>query len=148
MQKSRKFTEILQNLKEKKTNFEIGAVQRFVNLEDLEKCCKMSIWLQKSASIQPGTSLPKFQGRVSFTVSFTYGSYRAKSAAQPGRPTLHRPHCLGRVHVQFDGHVCWSPNEKGEPVCEVVNALDQRMRQQNAVNYGKIREAAAKMRHV
>jgi len=44
-----------------KANFENGEVQRFVNLEDLEKCCKMSIWLQKSASIQPRTSLPKFQ---------------------------------------------------------------------------------------
>merc|ERR1712224_257660 len=35
-------------------------VQKSVNLEDLEKCCKMSIWLQKSASIQPRTSLSKF----------------------------------------------------------------------------------------
>ena len=25
--------------------FEFGAVQRFVNLVDLEKCCKMTIWL-------------------------------------------------------------------------------------------------------
>ena len=40
--------------------FEFGAVQKFVNLVDLEKCCKMSIWLQKSASIQPRTSLSKF----------------------------------------------------------------------------------------
>ena len=30
------------------------------HLVDLEKCCKMSIWLQKSASIQPRTSLLKF----------------------------------------------------------------------------------------
>ena len=36
------------------------AVQRNVNLVDLEKCWKMSIWLQKSASIQPRTSLSKF----------------------------------------------------------------------------------------
>ena len=34
------------------------------------KCCKMSIWLQKSASIQPRTSLPKFQAGVSFTMQF------------------------------------------------------------------------------
>ena len=32
----------------------------FLNLVDLEKCCKMSIWLQRSASIQPRTSPPKF----------------------------------------------------------------------------------------
>ena len=30
----------------------------------------MSIWLQKSASIQPRTSLPKFQAGVSFTLQF------------------------------------------------------------------------------
>ena len=41
-------------------NFEFGTVQRFMNLVDLEKCWKITIWLQKSASIQPRTSLPKF----------------------------------------------------------------------------------------
>ena len=41
-------------------NFEICAVRRIANLVDLEKCWKMSIWLQKSASIQPRTSLLKF----------------------------------------------------------------------------------------
>ena len=34
--------------------------QKFVNLVDLEKFYKMSIWLQKSASIQPRTSPIKF----------------------------------------------------------------------------------------
>ena len=37
-------------------NIEFGAVQKYVNLVDLEKCCKMSIWLQNLASIQPRTS--------------------------------------------------------------------------------------------
>ena len=32
----------------------------FDNLVDLEKCCKMSIWTQKSALIQLRTSLLKF----------------------------------------------------------------------------------------
>ena len=41
---------------------EFGAVQKDVNLVDLEKCCKMSIWLQNLASIQPRTSLSKFGG--------------------------------------------------------------------------------------
>ena len=45
-------------------NFESGAVQRFANLVDLEKCCKMRIWTQKSASIQKRTSLPKFGGEL------------------------------------------------------------------------------------
>ena len=40
--------------------FEIGAVQKCVYLVDLEKCCKMSIWLQNLASIQPRTSPDKF----------------------------------------------------------------------------------------
>ena len=42
-------------------NFEFGAVQRIANLVDLEKCWKMSIWLQKSALIQPRTSPLKFE---------------------------------------------------------------------------------------
>ena len=40
--------------------FEIWAVQRIANLVDLEKCWKMSIWLQKSALIQKRTSCLKF----------------------------------------------------------------------------------------
>ena len=35
-------------------------VQRIGNLVDLEKRCKMSIWLQNFASIQPRTSPVKF----------------------------------------------------------------------------------------
>ena len=41
-------------------DFELGAVQRIANLVDLEKCCKMSIWTQKSASIQPRTDRRKW----------------------------------------------------------------------------------------
>ena len=41
-------------------NSEFGAVQRIANLVDLAKRCKMSIWLQKSALIQPRTSPLKF----------------------------------------------------------------------------------------
>ena len=39
--------DILQNIffTKKSANFEYGAVRRNVNLVDLEKCCKMSIWL-------------------------------------------------------------------------------------------------------
>ena len=56
--------------KRKYVNFESGAVQRFVNLEDLEKCCKMRIWLQRLASIQKRTSLPKFQAGGEFHLEF------------------------------------------------------------------------------
>ena len=41
-------------------NFEIWAVQKYVNLVDLVKSFPTSIYLQKSASIQPRTSLSKF----------------------------------------------------------------------------------------
>ena len=39
---------------------EFGAVQKDVNLVDLEKCCKMSVYLQRSVPIQPRTSPKKF----------------------------------------------------------------------------------------
>ena len=45
----------------------------------------MSIWLQKSASIQPRTSLPKFQEGVSFTLQFHIRAPAARSA-RPLRP--------------------------------------------------------------
>ena len=47
---------ICENLKE----FECEAVQRYGNLVDLEKSWKMTIYLQRLASIQPRTSPPKF----------------------------------------------------------------------------------------
>ena len=40
--------------------FAIGEVQRYVNLIDLVKSFPTNIYLQKSASIQPRTSLSKF----------------------------------------------------------------------------------------
>ena len=43
-------------------NFEVGAVQKSVNVVDLVKSLHKSISLQKSASIQPRTSLSKFGG--------------------------------------------------------------------------------------
>ena len=50
--------------KKKSECFKFEAVQRSVNLVDLEKCCKMSIRLQKSALIQPRTSRLKFAEMV------------------------------------------------------------------------------------
>ena len=41
-------------------------MQRIANLVDLEKCRKMSIYLQKSASIQPRTSLFNFNPAQEF----------------------------------------------------------------------------------
>ena len=41
-------------------SFEIGAVQKYIYLVDLGKCCKMSIWLRNLASIWKRTSFDKF----------------------------------------------------------------------------------------
>ena len=51
-------------------SFGFSAVRRIASLLDLEKRCKMSIWLQKSASIQPRTSLPKFHEGSEFHREF------------------------------------------------------------------------------
>ena len=45
----------------KNAKFQSAAVQKCANLVDIEKCWKTHIFLQKSASIQPRTSPPKFQ---------------------------------------------------------------------------------------
>ena len=49
-------------------NFEIWAVQKYVNLVDLVKSFQTSIYLQKSASIQPRTSLSKFIWSLSYGI--------------------------------------------------------------------------------
>ena len=40
--------------------FEFGAVRKCANIVAIEKCCQSHVYLQKSASIQPRTSPPKF----------------------------------------------------------------------------------------
>ena len=58
-----KFSSVKKKKKRKKycffENFEIRAAQNCENLVDLEKCCKMTIYLQRSARSQPRTSLGK-----------------------------------------------------------------------------------------
>ena len=58
-------------------NFELEAVQRFLNLVDLGKCCKMSILLQNLASIQQRTSLPKFLNFFNFHRPQGFNFHRA-----------------------------------------------------------------------
>ena len=58
-EKSLKMCEML---KKKIQIWGFGEVQKRANLVDLEKCCKMNVWLQKAASIQPRTDLPKRLG--------------------------------------------------------------------------------------
>ena len=45
------------------SNFDFGAVQRYVNLADLVKSFLTSIHLQTSASTQPRTSLSKYANK-------------------------------------------------------------------------------------
>ena len=55
-------------------NFEIWAVQKYVNLVDLGESFPTSIYLQKSASIQPRTSPSKFEGKIQFIIKYSFAS--------------------------------------------------------------------------
>ena len=46
-------------------------MQKYVNLLDLVKSFPTSIYLQKSASIQPRTSPSKLGGKIQFNIHFT-----------------------------------------------------------------------------
>ena len=51
-------------------NVESGAVRKSVNIVDLKRCCKMSMYLQKSASIQPRTSSQKYHSYIFSSLRF------------------------------------------------------------------------------
>ena len=67
----RKISKVLIKLLQK---FEFRAVQKRANLVDLERCCKITIWWPKSASIQPRTSL----GKSDVTRAMDLGSEAAR----------------------------------------------------------------------
>ena len=72
-------------------------MQRIENLVDLEKCCKMSIWSQKSASIQKRKSVLKFDDLAKKSEKDSISNFRTK---------VHRA-ASGRSP---DGHtrtLCW-----------------------------------------
>ena len=78
--------------------FEFQAVQKCVNFADLEKSIKISSWSQKSALMQPRTSLAKFLSNGVQNSSATRevgagGLLRGSGGA--GR--VHRPHSARRV---------------------------------------------------
>ena len=64
-------------------NLEFGTVQRNYDLVDLEECCKMSIWLQKTVLIQLRTSVGKSDAcdAAAVIVVETYGAAAAVPAA-------------------------------------------------------------------
>ena len=62
-------------------------MQRIANLVFLEKCCKMRIWVQKSASMQKRTSPLKFAHlaeKLEFNSVPNLSTKRATSAAGGG----------------------------------------------------------------
>ena len=73
-----KFLKILDNFLQK---FEFRAVQKSANLVDLEKCCKMIIYLQRSALIQPKTSLGKSDATQRRPMAYPLAAPRVNQAA-------------------------------------------------------------------
>ena len=63
-------------------------VQKNANLVDLEKCCKVSIWLQKPVLIQPTTSLPKFLRNGGSKLAVSGVSFRGQFPAPCHSPPL------------------------------------------------------------
>ena len=58
-------------------------MQRIANLVDLEKCCKMSIWTQKSASIQKRTSPLKFDDSAEKSEKSSVSNFSTKVSMRP-----------------------------------------------------------------
>ena len=90
-------------------NFENFGLEEIIELVDLVKRFPMSIWLQKSASIQPRTSLLKFEGRTDWKLSFSLAN-RLKGGV------------LSACHVRY-----WStgnPDEQDE--YEALTKIDLR----------------------
>ena len=70
-------------------NFEVWAVQKYANLVDRVKSFPTSIYLQKSASIQPRTSLSKFE--VIYSLLFIRLLSETASGGAYPRPSVPMP---------------------------------------------------------
>ena len=88
--------------------FEVGEVQRNINLVDLAKSFQTSIYLQKSASIQPRTSRSKFGSQITLLIT-----YRA-SCSQEEERTQARVYVCGSVgaigfyNFQMNNVIVWT----------------------------------------
>ena len=69
----------------KSVRFDFGAAQRSVNRVGLEKCCKLRIWMLKSALMQPRTSALKNANLVVGTCTYQGLSYRRGTALRSFR---------------------------------------------------------------
>ena len=84
------FAEFWQKIRKSFTKFwsifEMGAVQRIAYLVVLEKCCKMRIWMQKSASMQKRTSPLKFGDLAEKSVLNSVSNFSTKARTpEPAR---------------------------------------------------------------
>ena len=75
---------------------QFAAVRRIANLVDLEKCCKMRIWMQKSASIQKRTSLlklgvPHWSGRGHLGIFVAHQTNRQIADQRPSTTAVNKP---------------------------------------------------------
>ena len=81
------FCRIRTKIRKSSTNFcesfELGAVQRCVNLVDFEKCKKWTIWLQNSASIEKRTSPLKYDHFRYPKSDFTASNLSTKCRTSP-----------------------------------------------------------------
>ena len=71
-------------------NFEVWAVQKYVDLVDLVKTFPTNIYLQRSASIQPRMSLSKFWGDFSFLFIRLLSAAGASSTWPLPQPCAHQ----------------------------------------------------------
>ena len=62
-------------------------MQRITNLVDLEKCCKMSIWSQKSALIQKRKSVLKFDDLAEKSEKDSISNFRTKEKDEDAAPS-------------------------------------------------------------
>ena len=66
-------------------------MQRNANLVVLEKCCKMRIWVQKSASMQKRTSPLKFGDLAEKSGLNSVSNLSTKRAAEEAVPEVGQP---------------------------------------------------------
>ena len=136
MQKSENFTEILQNLQKFAKfckNFAKILKIQLTHFVDFEKRCKMSIWLQKSALIQPRTSSPKFAEASKQAIPTPGHKSCSGDPSKPsgdGRKICSLRFFLGGSNSQGGkrARIIWQ--EKKRLACEDLN---QKMKSENSV---------------
>ena len=101
------FAEIRTKIRKSLTNFckhiEFGAVRRCVNLVDLENCEEISLWLQKSASIQKRTSPLKL-----YHFRYPKTDFTASDLSTREQHTLEGATTASLAYARFETNYCLS----------------------------------------